>query len=196
MVRVPIPVPAQISAPTGEDFTAKAPTGVTFPVGVVSKNVAVAIKGDLVAEPDELFRVALSDAVNGDLPAIPYAEGTILNDDSTAPTTIAIADVSAAEGDGFSKSFVFTVTRSGNLGATTTVKYQTQNGSAVAPGDYTAKALTNLSFAAGVSTKTVPITVKGGDVFEPDEEFFVVLSAATGGSISDGTASGFIVNDD
>jgi len=140
--------------------------------------------------------VALSNAVNGDIPAIPYAEGTILNDDSTAPTTIAIADVSAAEGDGFSKSFVFTVTRSGNLAATTTVKYKTQDGSAVAPGDYTAKALTNLSFAPGVSTKTVPITVKGGSVFEPDEEFFVVLSAVTGGSISDGNASGLIVNDD
>jgi alpha-tubulin suppressor-like RCC1 family protein len=184
------------AAAPGEDFTAKAPTGVTFPVGVVSKDVAVAIKGDLVAEPDELFRVALSDAVNGTLPAIPYAEGTILNDDSNTPTTIAIADVSAAEGDGFSKSFVFTITRSGNLGATTTVKYQTQNGSAVAPGDYTAKALTNVSFAPGVATKTVPITVKGGSVFEPDEEFFVVLSAVTGGSISDGTASGFILNDD
>jgi len=183
-------------ATAGEDFTNKSPTGVSFPIGVTSKNVTVAIKGDLVAESDEYFQVGLSHAVNGDLPAFPYGYGQILNDDSNDPPTIAIADATFLEGDGFSKSVTFTITRSGNLAGTTAFKYQTQNGSAVAPTDYVAKALTNLSFSPGQTTKTVSISVKGGSVVEPDEEFYVVLSAMSGGSISDGSATGTILNDD
>ena len=183
-------------AVAGQDFTAKTPTLANFAVGVTSVNATVSIKGDLLSEPDEHFQVGLSSAVNGDLPASPFADGQITNDDSSAATTVSIGDVSVAEGDGFSKNFVFTVTRSGNLAPTTALKYQTQNGTAVAPGDFGAKGLTALSFAPGVSTKTVTISVNGGTVAEPDEEFFVVLSAASGGSISDGTASGFILNDD
>ena len=162
-------------ATSGTDFTAKAPTSVSFPVGVTSKAVTVAVKGDLVGEPDESFRVGLSNAVSGDLPAIPFATGTILNDDSTAPTTIAINNVSMSEGDGFATNFTFTITRSGNLSGTTAFKYQTQDGTAVAPGDYTAKGLTNLSLTPGESSVTVTIKVKGGTVVEPTEQFFVVL---------------------
>lgn len=184
------------SATSGTDFTAKAPVAINFPVGATTKTVTVAIKGDLVSEPDESFQVVLSAPVNGDLAAVPHGTGQILNDDSSAPTTLSIGNVSVAEGNAYSKNVTFTVTRSGSLSGTTAVKFQTSNGTAVAPGDYTSKALTSLSFAAGQTTRTLTIAVRGDAVVEPDEFFFVVLSAVTGGAIADGSGVGTIVNDD
>lgn len=184
----------QATAPA--DFTARTPTAISFPVGVTSKTFTVAIKGDLVAEPDEYFQVGLSDGVNGDLPSFPYGYGLIVNDDSNATPSVSINDVTTTEGDGFSKNVTFTVTRSGNLAGTTSLKFITQNGTAIAPGDYTAKALTSLSFAAGQTSKTIVVTLKSDGVAEPDETFSVVLSTITGGVIADGTGTGTILNDD
>lgn len=178
------------------DYTTKGVTTMSFPVGVTSKTFTVAVKGDYVAENDEYFQVVLKNPVNGDLETFPFDYGTIVNDDSSATPSIAINDVSIVEGDSFTKNVTFTVTRSGNLAGTTAFKYATQNGTAIAPGDYTAKALTSLSFTAGQTSKTLTVTIKGDTVVEPDEAFSVVLSNVTGGVIGDGTGTGTIVNDD
>jgi len=76
------------------------------------------------------------------------------------------------------------------------VKYATANGTAVAPGDYTAKSLTSLSFTAGQTSKTVSVTVKGDTVYEPDEGMSLVLSSPVGAAIGDGVGIGTIFNDD
>jgi hypothetical protein len=77
------------------------------------------------------------------------------------------------------------------------LKYKTVNGTAVAPSDFTAKALTSLWFSAGQTSKTFTVQVKGDLVREPDETFEVVLSDASNGlTIADTTATGTIVNDD
>lgn len=178
------------------DYTTKATTTMSFPVGAVTKTFTVAIKGDLVAEDDEFFQVVLKNPVNGDLATFPFDYGQIINDDSSATPSIAVNDVSITEGDSFTKNVTFTVTRSGNLAGTTAFKYATQNGTAIAPGDYTAKALTSLSFTAGQTSKTITVTIKGDTVPEPDEMFSVVLSAVTGGTIADGTGTATITNDD
>lgn len=178
------------------DYTTKAVTTMSFPVGATTKTFTVAIKGDLVAEPDEYFQVVLKNPVAGDLETFPFDYGQILNDDSSATPSISISDASIAEGDSFTKNVTFTITRTGNLAGTTAFKYATQDGTAIAPGDYTAKALTSLSFTAGQTSKTVTVTVKGDTVVEPDEMFSVVLSAVTGGTIGDGTGTATITNDD
>lgn len=178
------------------DYTTKAVTTMSFPVGATTKTFTVAIKGDLVAEPDEYFQVVLKNPVAGDLETFPFDYGQILNDDSSATPSISISDASIAEGDSFTKTVTFTITRSGNLAGTTAFKYATQDGTAIAPGDYTAKALTSLSFTAGQTSKTITVTIKGDTVVEPDEMFSVVLSNVTGGVIGDGSGTGTIVNDD
>ncbi|HWJ10833.1 MAG TPA: Calx-beta domain-containing protein, partial [Nocardioides sp.] len=185
-----------VAATPTADYTTKAPTSMSFPVGVTSKTFTVTIKGDYVAESDEYFQVGLKNAVNGDLPSFPYNYGQIVNDDSSATPSISIGDVAITEGDSLSKNVTFTVTRSGNLAGTTAFKYATQNGTAVAPGDYAAKALTSLSFTAGQTSKTITVSIKGDTIAELDEEFSVVLSAVTGGTIADGTGTARIVNDD
>jgi len=72
------------------------------------------------------------------------------------------------------------------------LKYATANGTAVAPGDYTAKSLTSLSFTAGQTSKTVSVTVKGDTVYEPDEGMSLVLSSPVGAAIGDGVGIGTI----
>lgn len=49
---------------------------------------------------------------------------------------------------------------------------------------------------AGVTSKTVKVTVNGHTTFEPDETVLLNLSAPTGATISDAQAVGTIVNDD
>lgn len=177
------------------DYTAKALTSLSFLAGQTTKTVAVAVKGELLGEPDEAFRLVLS-APTGATIVDGTGVGTILNDDSTATTTVSVNDVSITEGDSLTKSLTFTITRSGSLASSSSVKYATADGTAVAPGDYTAKALTTVSFAAGQSVKTVTVTIKGDTVVEPDESFEVVLSAPVGTVIGDGTGVGLILNDD
>jgi hypothetical protein len=90
---------------------------------------------------------------------------------------------------------VFTVTRTGPTDNPVTVKYATANGTATAPGDYTAVNGT-LTFAPGETTKPVPVPIQDDSVNEPDETFAVNLSAATGAAIVDGAGQGKILDNE
>src|SRR5207249_11523141 len=61
--------------------------------------------------------------------------------------------------------------------------------------DYVATSGT-LTFAPGVSTQPVSVTVNGDTTFEPDETFGVKLSSATNAIIGTAQGVGTIVNDD
>ncbi|GFJ84731.1 Calx-beta domain-containing protein [Phytohabitans houttuyneae] len=103
-----------------------------------------------------------------------------------------IDDVEVPENGG---PAVFTVTRTGPTTNPVTVKYATANGTATAPGDYTAVNGT-LTFAAGETTKPVPVPIVDDAVNEPDETFTVNLSAPTGAAIVDGAGTGTIVDNE
>lgn len=175
------------------DYTAKALTTLSFAAGQTSKTVTVPVKGDLVGEADETFSVALSGATNiaiGDA----VGTGTITNNDPPVPH-VSVGDISVTEGN-TAKNAVFTVTLTNAAKSAVSVKYATANGTAVAPSDYTAKALTALSFSAGQTTKTVSVALKPDAFGEEDETFTLVLSAPVGAVIDDGQATATIVNDD
>jgi hypothetical protein len=108
---------------------------------------------------------------------------------------ISIDNVSAAEGNGGTTNFVFTVTRSGNLDGESTVGFSTADGTATTPSDYSSISGT-LSFAASEATKTITVAVNGDTEVEPDETFFVILSNCVGCNIVDGQGLGTILNDD
>ncbi|MEA2840509.1 MAG: serralysin [Methylobacteriaceae bacterium] len=114
----------------------------------------------------------------------------------TSPGAVSINDVSIAEGDAGTRVATFTVTRTGGTAAFN-VSYSTSDGSAaVADQDYVANSGT-LSFGVGVNTQTISVTVNGDTRSEPDQTFFVNISAATNGAtISDGVGQGTILNDD
>ncbi len=177
------------------DFTAKAPTQLSFSAGQTSKTVAIALKPDAFGEDDETFSLVLSAPV-GVVIDDGQATATIVNDDDPAPE-VSVGDVSIVEGASLSKNVVFTVQLSAPAQGAVSLKYKTVNGSAVAPGDYTAKAPTALSFQKGQTSKSVTVSVKGDKVDEPDETFHLVVSDPSAGLvIGDGTATGTIVDDD
>ena len=112
----------------------------------------------------------------------------------TTPT-VSIGDVSVSEGNSGTSTATFTVTLSAAASSAVTVNYATANGTATASSDYVAASGT-LTFAAGATTRTIPVTVNGDATVEPNETFLVNLSAASGATLADGQGTGTIVNDD
>jgi hypothetical protein len=109
---------------------------------------------------------------------------------------LSIDDVSHAEGDQGSTTYVFTLSLSAETESTVTVTYATVDDSAtVADGDYQAQS-GQLTFSPGETVKTVTVQVQGDTTPEPDEQFFVELLTAVNATIADGQGVGVIRNDD
>ena len=181
------------TATLGSDYTAKSGT-LNFAANQATATVTVLVTGDTTVEPDETFNVNLSGATGATI-SDAQGVGTITNDDQPPPT-LAIDDVTMAEGNAGTTSFVFTVTRTGDLSKTSSVNFTTANGTATtAGGDYAAKSGT-LNFAANQATATITVLVNGDTTVESDETFNVNLSSAQGATISDAQGVGTITNDD
>src|SRR5205085_59670 len=112
------------------------------------------------------------------------------------PPSISIDDVTAAEGNAGTTSFTFTATLSVASGKTVTVNFATADGTAtVADSDYVSTSGT-LTFAPGVTSQTVTVTINGDTKSEGNETFFVNLAGPANSSILDGQGLGTISNDD
>ena len=182
------------TAKAGKDYVASSGT-VTFAAGETSKTVHVDIKGDVLAEANETFKINLSSPTGATI-ADGTATGTIIDDDGAAALpALSIADLSVAEGNGDHAHFMFVVTLDKAATGPVTVAYSTANGTATAGSDYVASNGT-LTFAAGETSKTVHVDISGDTVFEGNETFAVTLSNASGATLADATAVGTIVNDD
>ncbi len=108
---------------------------------------------------------------------------------------LSVSNVSANEGNSGATPFTFTVTRTGDLSAATTVHYATVDGTAHAGSDYTAVS-GDLAFAPGDTTKTVTVMINGDTVQEPDETFTLNLSNPVNATLPTTPATGAILNDD
>ena len=111
------------------------------------------------------------------------------------PPTVSIGAVTQAEGTGGNTQMSFPVSLSGPSPATVTVQYATSNGTATAPGDYTA-AFGTVTFTAGQTTSSIPVTIVGDQAIESDEGFSVTLSGPSNATLATSTATGTILNDD
>ncbi len=181
------------TAGAGTDYIALSPTTLNFAAGDTTRTVSVTINGDTLVEADETFFVNLTNASNATI-ADNQGVGTILNDDGVL--AFSINDVSLPEGNGPRTDFVFTVTLTGTSESAATVVVQTANGTAIAPGDYTAVGPATLIFEPGATQKNFVVAVSGDATFETNETFFVNLSDATNATIVDGHGQGTIINDD
>ena len=103
--------------------------------------------------------------------------------------------MTVTEGDSGSLDANFTVSLTPVSGRQVTVQYATANGSAIAPGDYTATS-GSLTFAPGQTTKTVSVPVNGDALDEIDETFNLNLSVPANATILDGAGLGTIVDND
>ncbi len=113
---------------------------------------------------------------------------------NSADPVASIANVSAAENQG-SVMLNVTLDKPVPAGETASVNYQTTDGSATAPNDFTA-ANGTLTFAAGESSKTITLAINDDQTHEMAESFYVSLTAATNLTLATASATVNIVDND
>src|SRR5205823_6657389 len=109
--------------------------------------------------------------------------------------SLAIQNVSVAEGDSGMTPAVLAVVLSGVHPRPVVVSFITQDGTATAGSDYI---FTNgiLAFSPSVSTQYVTVMVQGDRVQESDETFFVSLQNPINAILGSASGQGTILNDD
>jgi hypothetical protein len=125
------------------------------------------IVNDTLTEPDETFRLTISNAINA---TIIKANGivTILANDPI----LSVNDLVVNEG----QNAIFQLAISIPIHQAVSVNYATVNGSAIAPEDYTALSHATLVFAPGETSKTIVVATIDDTIPEPDQDFFLVLA--------------------
>ncbi|MBW4532174.1 MAG: VCBS repeat-containing protein [Aphanothece saxicola GSE-SYN-MK-01-06B] len=181
------------TATGGSDYTAIL-SSVTFAAGAATATVTVDPSADSVLEPDETVSLTLLANATYTIGTPGPVTGTITNDDAAS---FSINDVSIVEGNAGTSLAVFTVTLSNAVAGGASVSFATANGTATAGSDYVATSGTlNFTGNAG-ETKTVSVTINGDTTVEPNESFFLNLSAPTNGvTLADSQGAGTILNDD
>jgi hypothetical protein len=160
------------TATSNVDYNAASGT-VSFAPGETSKPVTITVVGDVINEVNETINVDLTTPSNA---TIADSRGVVTITENDPLPEISINDVSVPEGAASTtKTATFKVTLSRPSSRSVTVAYATGGGTATAGTDYTAKSGT-LTFAAGVTSVDVPITVRGDATVEPDETVLVTLS--------------------
>jgi Calx-beta domain-containing protein len=165
---------------------------VTFAPGAATRTVIVPVLGDTAVEGNETFFVNLSNATNANI-TDNQGLGTITNNDLP---TVSINDVTHAEGQSGTTNATFTLTLSAPLTTTASVRVNTANGTATAPGDYTAVSNLTVTFAAGETSKTVDVPIIDDTLIEGAETFTVNLSVPVNATIGDGQGTGTITDTD
>jgi hypothetical protein len=115
-------------------------------------------------------------------------------DDDPAPR-IAIADSVKFEGASGTSQMIFVVTLDRRSEFPVTVAFTTVDGTARGGVDYLSRSGV-ITFAPGVTSLPLAITINGDRVREGNERFTVRLSGPTNSTLLRGTATGTIVNDD
>ena len=178
-----------VTATAGSDYTATNAT-LSFAAGETNKTFTVPITNDDTQESTETFRVFLSNPVDGIL-----GTGTnvvVVSDDDGSTINLTTNALTLAETN---TSLVITAIRSGATNTAVTVDYTTTNATASAGSDYTAAGAT-WTFAPGVTTNTVTLTLADDATQEGSETFSVRLSNASNTSIGTGTNTITITDDD
>ncbi len=180
------------AAGPGQDYVPTSGT-LTFGAGQASATIPVTVNGDDLSEANETFVVNLTNQTNAVI-AVAQGLGTITNDD--ALPTLSVDNVAVLE-----KTLVgpvtatFHITLSKVAGQTVTVKYATSNGTAVAPGDYTAINGT-LTFPPGSTSQTVDVQVVSDALVENNEICYLSLSLPVGATLAKPQGQLAILDDD
>jgi len=174
------------------DYTGKAGV-LTFAPGEVFKTVTVPVVFDDVVESDETFSLKLSQP-GGATIARDTGVATILDSDPQPSPVVLVDDISVIEGNSGTTDATFNLHLSFASALPITAAWQTQNGSAHDDSDY-APAAGTLIFAPGETDKRVIVKITGDTAAEPNEQFRLVIAAASNALPGPGGAC-TIVNDD
>lgn len=184
-----------------------------IPQGSNSLPINVTICPDTLDEDDEQLSLEILNASGAVIGTPAAATITILDND--AVPTLSIANTAGFEEQSCSgqlclpfNSLLFDVTLSSASGRTVTVDYRTREllfglPGSIAQGDATCSAgidfvstTGTLSFAPGTTTRSVLVRLCNENVDELAESFNVLLSNPVNATVTDGTATGTINNND
>lgn len=180
------------SATEGEDFTRTNLPNLSIPAGLTSETVYVASLGDTTEEQGESLYVIVGD-VTGALVGDARAVVTLLDDDGPVSTTprLGISDSNAVEGT--NAAFVVSL----SAPATTTVSFDVATvEQAATPGSDYVPLTSTASIPAGQTSTTITVPTVGDSAVEPDEDYWVLVSNATGAVIDDFRGVGWIRDND
>lgn len=172
--QITVPLTVSGTATQGVDCSSL-PTSVTLGSGQSTYAVTVYPMDDSILEPAETVVLGVLSGAGYSLGSTTTATVTIFDDEPTT-LTIAATDPKALEQN--LHAGVVTITRLGNPTGVLTVKLAT-SGTAVSGTDYVALPST-VSFAANVTSVTVPVTPIADSLVEGDETVTVALQANTG----------------
>ncbi len=120
-----------------------------------------------------------------------FIGGSIVTPDNATPH-VSIGDPVVNESAG---TVTFAVTLSQTASTSSAVNWATVNGTAIGGSDFVANSGV-LTFAAGVTTGSIMVTLVNDTVYEVTESFTVTLSSPSGLVLADGSGSATINDDD
>ncbi len=174
------------TATAGEDYFVTSGT-LNFASGETNKTFDITLRDNPLIEPDETVILILTNAIGGaNLPG-----GTPISI-ATATLTIIDNDLAAGRLNFSSAGYVtnenatfvrLAVTRTGGALGAAAVQYETFDGTAVAPGDYTATSGTIIWNSGESTTKPILIPLNNDGAVEGDETFGVRLFSPTNAAL-------------
>jgi hypothetical protein len=180
---------AEGQAANAGDYVPVETATAAFNVGYDVALARVVVKGDALNEPDEKFALDLSQPLNATL-AASQTTGTILNDDREP--SLSVDDVIVNESTGRAR---FNARLSAPSGKAISVNWQTANGIARTPGDYTAQNGV-LNFAPGETNRVFDVPVIADTTDEGSENFYALLSTPINAGIGRGRGTATLLDGD
>ncbi len=180
--------------PVAGAYTVPADSTITIPAGQTANASDTVVITAVNNTQDEPNRPVTMPVVMHNSQVSGRVTGTTLTlTDDDPPPRLSISSPSAVEGT----ALTFTVRLNAGSGKAVTVAYaDAGTGSATSGTDYTALTAGTLTFAAGVTSQTIAVTVTGDTDNEQNETVIVTLSSATNAIISTAQGTGTIIDDD
>lgn len=164
---------------------------VTFAPNQTTQTISVHVFPDTLFELDEFFTVNLTNPTDATLGR---ASGTAVIPNTVAEPSLTINDVTVNQNSSGAQNAVFTVTMSAPSEVSTTVAFNTADGTAkIGDGEYQFTSGT-LTFAPHQLTQTITVPVLGNPFVEPDKTFFVVLNGSINATLARGQGTATIHN--
>lgn len=160
-----------------------------------SKTISVPIINNSTYDGNKTFNVTLADAVGAALGNQAEAEVTITEDEIMKPGTLALASATYTVNE-TAGTVTVTVARTGGADGAASIDYATSDGTAAAPGKYTAKSGTLNWNNKEAASKTIVIPIVNTANYEGNKNFNITISNAAGAELGAQSSAVITIVDD
>ena len=181
---------ADATATAADDYTAISGT-LAIPAGRTTATIDIALIDDDADEGPETLALNLSNPLNASV-ADGNAQITIGDDEGLPTAYLDLHSSGTPEGDPAEITVVLSHPAAGEVN----IDYSTADGTAVAPGDYTAVSTNTLTFGAGETEQTLSTPTEDDDEIEDTETFTWSMTNPTGAVLATWPGTSQIIDDD